>query len=143
MTNIKPIFDHTKRKPVVAALVSGSGTNLQAICKMQKELEGSGKKQYAEINLVFTNVPACGGTEIANTYNIPVVSLSSKRFSETLDANPDDEELRTYFDAAAIVLIESVCIPDIIVLAGYRRKLSDLFYERYNNKIINLYPKNL
>jgi len=143
MTNIKPIFEHTNRKPVVAVLVSGSGTNLQAICRRQKELEDQGQLQYAEVKVVFTNVPGCGGTEIANTYNIPAVSLNSNRFFETLDSSPNDEELRGYFDAATIALIESVCTPDIIVLAGYRRKLSGLFYERYKNRIINLYPGDI
>ncbi len=143
MNNIKPLFEHTNHNMNIAVFVSGSGTNLRAICEKQKELEIKGEKQFGAVKIVFTNVPNCVGTEIAKEYKIPVVSLSSKRYSETLGISADDDELRKYFDAAAITLIESVCKPDLIVLAGYRRKLSSLFYESYENKIINLYPGDI
>ncbi|NIP30606.1 MAG: hypothetical protein GTN99_10870, partial [Candidatus Dadabacteria bacterium] len=80
---------------------------------------------------------------IAGEYDIPVIALSSKKFSKALNLKPDDEELRKYFDAAVISLIESICTPDLIVLAGYRRKLSSLFYKKYKNKIVNLYPGDI
>ena len=143
MNNIKPIFEHTNQNMNIAVFVSGSGTNLKAICEKQKELENKGEEQFGEVKVVFTNVPDCVGTEIAKEYDVPVVSLSSKTFSETLNLSPDSEELRKYYDAAAISLIESICEPDLIVLAGYRRKLSCLFYEHYKNKIINLYPGDI
>jgi len=123
MNNIKPIFKHSNRQMNIAVFVSGSGTNLKAICVKQKELESKGEKQFGKVNIVFTNVPNCKGTEIAKEYNIPVLSLSSKIFSETLNLSPDNEELRKYFDAAAIALIESICKPDLIVLAGFRPEL--------------------
>ena len=143
MNNIKPLFEHTNRHMNIAVFVSGSGTNLRGICDKQKELEIKGEKQFGAVKVVFTNVPNCVGTEIAKEYKISVVSLSSKRFSENLNLNTDSEDLRRYFDAAAITLIESICEPDLIVLAGYRRKLSSLFYESYENKIINLYPGDI
>ena len=143
MNNIKPLFEHTNRHMNIAVFVSGSGTNLRAICDKQKELENKGEKQFGAVKIVFTNVPNCVGTEIAKEYKIPVVSLSSKRFSENLNLNADSEELRRHFDAATITAVESICKPDLIVLAGYRRKLSSLFYESYKNKIINLYPGDI
>ncbi|NIP39742.1 MAG: hypothetical protein GWM89_11980 [Candidatus Dadabacteria bacterium] len=124
----------------IAVFVSGSGTNFRALYEYQRKLEDSGNKPRASIKVVFTNVPDCAGVQIAKDNNIPVVSLSSKRFSQLLNTSPDNEELRKHYDAAVISLIESVCEPDLIVLAGYRRKLSSLFYEKYKNKIINLYP---
>ena len=143
MNNIKPLFEHTNRHMNIAVFVSGSGTNLRAICDKQKELENKGEKQFGAVKIVFTNVPNCVGTEIAKEYKIPVVSLSSKRFSENLNLNADSKELRRHFDAATIKAVESICKPDLIVLAGYRRKLSSLFYESYKNKIINLYPGDI
>ena len=84
--------------------------------------------------------PAFSGS---GRWQIPVVSLSSKRFSENLNLNADSKELRRHFDAATIKAVESICKPDLIVLAGYRRKLSSLFHESYENKIINLYPGDI
>jgi phosphoribosylglycinamide formyltransferase-1 len=127
----------------IVVFVSGSGTNLRAICEKQKELENQGEKQLGAVKVVFTNTPNCGGAEIAKQYKIPVVSLSSKKFSEVLNLSADNQELRKYFDAATITAVESICKPDLIVLAGYRRKLSSLFYENYKNKIINLYPGDI
>ena len=67
----------------------------------------------------------------------------SKKFFEVLDKEPNDEEVRDYYDAAAIVNIEEVCDPDLIVLAGYRRRLGSPFHRRFKNKIINLYPGDI
>ncbi len=143
MNNIKPIYEHSNRQMEVAVFISGSGTNLNALCDKENKLLNEGKEIPASIKTVFTNVPDCKGTEIAKDYDIPVVSLSSKKFFESLDKEPDDKDLRKYYDAAVISLIENVCSPDLIVLAGYRRKLSTIFYEHYKNKIINLYPGNI
>ncbi|HSG30082.1 MAG TPA: formyltransferase family protein [Thermodesulfobacteriota bacterium] len=143
MNNIKPIFEHSNRPMNIAVFISGSGTNLKALCKYQKALEDSGIVPSANIKCVFTNVPDCKGSKIAKGYDIPVVSLSSKKFFESLYKEPDDADSRKYYDAAVISLIENVCSPDLIVLAGYRRKLSTLFYEHYKNKIINLYPGDI
>ncbi len=143
MNNIKPLFEHTNRHMNISVFVSGSGKKMIAICDKKKELENKGEKQFGAVKIVFTNVPNCVGTEIAKEYKIPVVSLSSKRFSENINLKADSEELRIHFDAATIKAVESICKPDLIVLAGYRRKLSSLFYDSYENKIINLYPGDI
>ena len=124
----------------VAVFLSGSGTNFLAIYEEQKRLEKEGEKNYGRIDVVFTNVPNCRGAQIAQEYGIPVASLSSKKFFETLEKHPDDEEVRDYYDAAVISTIEDISTPDIIVLAGYRRRLGKLFLDTYRNKVINLYP---
>ena len=45
-----------------------------------------------------------------------------------------DVEGRKYYDACALTLIEQVCSPDLIVLAGFRRRLSGIFFNIYRNK---------
>ena len=127
----------------VAALVSGTGTNLVALYEEQRRLEKSGEKNYGRIEVVFTNVPNCKGAERAKEFGIPVVSLSSKSFFDILQKNPDNNEAREFYDAGAITLIEEVCKPDLVVLAGYRRRLGSIFIGRYEHRILNIYPGDI
>lgn len=143
MNNIKPIFQPSNRLMKVVVFTSGSGTNLDAICNKEKELINKNKTPYGNIYLVFTNVPDCKAVQVAKKYNKNVISLSSKIFFENLNKNPDDERYRKYYDNAVITLIEQICTPDLIVLAGFRRKLGELFYDKFKNKIINLYPGDI
>jgi len=127
----------------VAVFLSGSGTNFIAIHEEQKRLQKKGEKNYGSIDLVFTNVPNCRGAQLAHEYGIPVADFSSKKFFEIIEKHPDDEQARDYYDAAVIATIEEFCEPDIIVLAGYRRRLSSRFLNRYQNRIVNLYPGDI
>ncbi|MER3447053.1 MAG: hypothetical protein C4291_09510 [Candidatus Dadabacteria bacterium] len=140
MKEIKLIYKPDNNPMSVAVFVSGSGTNLRALYEEQKRLEESGNKSYGKIRLVFTNAPNCIGAEVAKGFRIPVISLSSKSYFEILQKGADDNEARDYYDSAAIALIEEICVPDLIVLAGYRRRLGGLFINRYRDRIINLYP---
>lgn len=140
---IELIYNPTNKPMSVAVLLSGSGTNFIAIHGEQKRLEKMGEKNYGKIDVVFTNVPNCKGSQLAEEYGIPVVNLSSKKFFELLDSDPNDEEIRDYYDASVISQIESVCSPDLIVLAGYRRRLGSMFLNRYKNKVLNLYPGDI
>ena len=135
-----PLFVPTDKPMSVAVFISGLGTNFEAIWKEQKLLEKSENNNYAKIDTVFTNVPNCTGAIKAKECEVSVLSLSSKSFFNLINKNPDDTETRKYYDASVVSLIEQVCSPDLIVLAGYRRKLSEVFFDKYENKIINLYP---
>ncbi len=140
MREIKLIYKPDNDPMDVAVFISGSGTNLRALYEEQRRLEELGDKSYGKIRVVFTNVPNCMGVEIAKGFRIPVISLNSKSYFEILQKSTDDDEAREYYDSAAIALIEEICIPDLIVLAGYRRRLGSLFINRYKDRIINLYP---
>ncbi|MEM4658772.1 MAG: formyltransferase family protein [Candidatus Methanosuratincola sp.] len=124
----------------VAVLISGSGSNMLALLAEQRRLEAERCPHRGSIECVFTNVPHCTGAERARELGLCVVSLSSKRFFDILGREPDNEELRDYYDAAAFSLIEAVTEPDLIVLAGYRRRLGETVMKRYKNRILNLYP---
>jgi len=140
---IKPIFMPAGKPMSVAVFLSGTGTNFIAISEEIRRLRESGQEPGVTIDAVFTNVPGCKGAERAGEYGIPVLSLSSKRFMEALNRDPNDEEAREYYDAAVVALLESVCEPDLIVLAGYRRRLGSLFLSRYKDRVINLYPGDI
>jgi phosphoribosylglycinamide formyltransferase 1 len=143
MSDIELIYNPNDSAMKVAVLVSGSGTNFLAIYDEQLRLEKSGEKNYGKIEVVFTNVPNCKGAEKARDLGIPVLSLSSKSFFEILNKDPDNNEARDFYDAATISLIESICKPDIVVLAGYRRRIGGLFLSHYKNRIVNLYPGDI
>jgi phosphoribosylglycinamide formyltransferase 1 len=143
MSDIEFIYNPNDSAMKVAVLVSGSGTNFLAIHDEQLRLEKSGEKNYGKIEVVFTNVPNCKGAEKAKDLGIPVLSLSSKSFFEILNTNPDNNEARDFYDAATITLIEGICKPDIVALAGYRRRIGGLFLSHYKNRIVNLYPGDI
>lgn len=143
MDQLELIYKPNEDTMKVAVLLSGSGTNFLAIYDEQLRLAKSGKKDHGKIEVVFTNVPACEGADKARELGVPVVSLRSTSFFQILDKNQGDDEVRDYFDAATISLIEEVCKPDLVVLAGYRRRIGSLFLSRYKNRILNLYPGDI
>lgn len=141
--DIELIYNPGDEPMSVAVLLSGSGTNFLEIYEEQKQLQEKGEKNFGRIDVVFTNVPNCIGAQIAEEYGITVVELSSKKYFELVGKDPDDEQARAYYDAAVIQMIEQVCAPEIIVLAGYRRRLSQIFLDRYKNRVLNLYPGDI
>lgn len=140
---IELIYKPSEGPMSIAVFLSGSGTNFIAIHEEQRRLEKAGETLYGRIDAVFTNAPRCKGAQRAEEFGIPVLSLSSNRYFNTLEKSADDDEARDYFDAAAITMIEQVCSPDIIVLAGYRRRLGSMLLKRYKNRVINLYPGDI
>lgn len=143
MRDIELIHDPKDGAMKIAILVSGSGTNFSAIYDEQLRLERLGEANYGNVEVVFTNVPNCYGAAKARDLGVPVVSLTSKSFFEILNRNPKDDGLRDYYDAATISLIEGVCKPNIVVLAGYRRRLGGLFLRHYRNRVVNLFPGDI
>jgi phosphoribosylglycinamide formyltransferase-1 len=140
---IEPIFSPARSPMSVAVFISGSGTNFVSIYQEQKRLEREGNNIYGRIDAVFTNVPQCAGAAKAREAGIPVISLSSKLYFSSIGKNPDDDVARDYYDAAVIALLEDICKPDLIVLAGYRRRLGGALLGRYDNRVVNLYPGDI
>ncbi|MBR4795897.1 MAG: phosphoribosylglycinamide formyltransferase [Lachnospiraceae bacterium] len=108
----------------IAVLVSGGGTNLQAIM----DAIDSGKITNTEISFVFSNNKKAYALERAAKKNIPTVSLSRK----------DYDSVESY-DAAMLKEFNSRKI-DLIVLAGFLHNLSAEFTENYKGRIINIHP---
>lgn len=138
-----PIYKNSDRVMSVAVFLSGSGTNFDAIYSEQLKKENDGDTNYGRVDTVFTNVPGCEGIRKASGRGIPALSLSSSSYFDHIGEDPSSSEHRKFYDAAVITLIEQVCDPDLIVLAGYRRKLSGLFYQKFKNRIINMYPGDI
>jgi phosphoribosylglycinamide formyltransferase-1 len=108
----------------VAVLVSGGGTNLQAILDAQN----AGKIPHAHVTLVVSNNPGAYALTRASNQGI-----------ETLVLSRTDYPAQSDFEAALISAIEEKKI-DLIVLAGFMRILSANFTSRYPERILNVHP---
>lgn len=109
------------RKAKIAVLVSGGGTNLQALI----DAEQSGIIQNGKIELVISNKPDAYALERA-----------AKAGIETLVVEKKDG---TDFEQKMIDALEKRGI-DIIVLAGFMLILSERFTSRYPKRILNVHP---
>lgn len=102
----------------VAVLVSGGGTNLQAIIDNWQ----AGKLPHANLELVVSNRSKAYGLERGKAAGIESVFLAKDNFEENLIALFDEHNI------------------DIIVLAGFLKILSEDFVKRYPERIINVHP---
>ena len=107
-------------------LISGSGSNLQAIIDAIE----TGKLK-ARIAAVISNRPDAFGLQRARDHGINAIALDHKQFDSR---ESFDEQLQQEIDAHA---------PDIIVLAGYMRILSESFIEHFAPNMLNIHPSLL
>lgn len=108
----------------VAVLVSGGGTNLQAIIDSMAE----GKITNAEIVTVISNNKTAYALERAQKASIPAKCVS-----------PKDYETRELFNKALLETVEESGA-DLIVLAGFLVVIPQEMIEKYRNRIINVHP---
>lgn len=137
---ITSLYSDTGRPMKILVLASGRGTNFEKIHSKQMEFEQNGQINYGTIEHVFLNDPAAPVLAKAEALKIETSSISSEKFFADIGKPPSDEGGRILYDSAVVSLIEEVFEPDLVVLAGYRRRLSRLFTERFANRIVNLYP---
>ena len=108
----------------IAVLVSGSGTNLQAIIDRIED----GTVKNAAIQIVISNNPKAYALERARQHDIKAVCISPKQF-----------ESRDAFNHALLDEINRANV-DLIVLAGFMVVVPAMIIEKYRNKIINIHP---
>ncbi len=110
----------------IVVLISGSGSNLQAI------MDGiAGGRIDGRISAVISNRPAVFGLERAAQAGIHTEILDHKAFAG-----------REQFDAAMMELIDSHQ-PDLVVLAGFMRILTPEFVRHYRGRLLNIHPSLL
>lgn len=135
-----PVFRRTNNnRMTIGIFLSGSGTNFDAIVRYIK----NNKIIDATIEFVFSNIPNCPGIKNAENQGFTTFSLSSRDFFAKLGKPPDDVESRKDYDMEVLNILSEFIETDIIVLAGYRRKFSHIFYSTFNNRIINMYPGDI
>ncbi|WP_137939419.1 phosphoribosylglycinamide formyltransferase [Chitinivorax sp. B] len=106
----------------IVMLISGRGSNMQAILDA---------KPPVEFAAVIANKADAGGLAIASAHGIPTAVLSHKDFDS-----------RERFDTALAQLIDTFQ-PDLVVLAGFMRILSEGFVRHYEGRMINIHPSLL
>ena len=108
----------------VAVLVSGGGTNLQAI------IDGieNGSITNAKIDVVISNNKNAYALERARKHNTEAVCVSPKDY-------PD----RAAFNQAFLKKLDSYAV-DLVVLAGFLVVIPEMMIKKYENRIINIHP---
>ena len=102
----------------VAVLISGGGTNLQAII----DRSAAGELPHAELALVVSSSKNAGGLDRAERAGIKHIYIGKENFEQELIKLLEEHEI------------------DIIVLAGFLKILSSDFVSRYPDRIINVHP---
>ncbi|NPU93823.1 MAG: phosphoribosylglycinamide formyltransferase [Gammaproteobacteria bacterium] len=110
----------------IVVLISGSGTNLQAIIDAVERGEINGR-----IAAVISNRPDAKGLERAQQHGLHTVVIDHRTFSG-----------RDTFDAALQATIEQFQ-PALVVLAGFMRILTDGFVQHFSGRLLNIHPSLL
>ncbi|MEX2469372.1 MAG: phosphoribosylglycinamide formyltransferase [Pseudohongiellaceae bacterium] len=108
----------------IVALISGTGTNLQAL------IDASMHANF-KITSVISNNPDAYGLQRAARDDIPTLVVDNRNFKK-----------RKEFDLALQEVIDEIN-PDLIVLAGFMRILGDEFVQHFAGRIINIHPSLL
>jgi len=115
----------TAKKPRAAVLISGNGSNLQAIIDAVAE-----KRLDLELSLVISNHADAYGIQRAQRAGI------ATRVIEPVNNN------RREYDAKLEQCLQQAQI-DLVILAGFLRILSDEFVQRFAGRLINIHPSLL
>ena len=110
----------------IAVLISGNGSNLEAIINACKDniINGS-------VDIVISNNPDAYGIQRAKNHSLDYKIINNNKF-----------ETREDFDRALVEELK-YSNPDLIVLAGFMRILTPVVIEAFKNKIINIHPSLL
>ena len=110
----------------IAVLISGNGSNLEAIITACKDniINGS-------VDIVISNNPDAYGIQRAKNHSLDYKIIDNNKF-----------ETREDFDRALVEELK-YSNPDLIVLAGFMRILTPVVIEAFKNKIINIHPSLL
>ena len=111
---------------VLGVLISGRGSNLQAI--LDAVATGS---LNAQVGIVLSNVASAPGLEHAKQAGVPTVVLSHNEFSS-----------REEFDHRIIEILRHHKV-DLVCLAGFMRLLSPVLLRAYPERILNIHPSLL
>ncbi|MDD7806000.1 MAG: phosphoribosylglycinamide formyltransferase [Endozoicomonas sp. (ex Botrylloides leachii)] len=113
-----------KKNNRVVVLLSGNGSNLQALLNQQSSYS-------YRITGVISNRPDAFGLQRAKQASIPAFAIDHTTYAS-----------REKYDQCLIQHIDSF-EPDLVVLAGYMRILSAAFVSHYQHRLINIHPSLL
>jgi phosphoribosylglycinamide formyltransferase-1 len=111
------------RKPAIGVLISGRGSNLQAIIDATRD-----GRLDATVAVVISNRAGAFGLERARAAGIETLVLDHRGFPSRSD-----------YDAAVVAALRERNVA-LVCLAGFMRLLSPLFVEAFPNRILNIHP---
>ena len=114
-------------KPRVGVLISGRGSNMEALIKAAKAPDFP-----AEIVLVLSNKPEAPGLEIARALGVAAEAAPAKPFGKDREAH--ERALDARLRAAGV---------EIVCLAGYMRLLTPYLVNRWAGRMLNIHPSLL
>ncbi len=114
----------SERKARIAVLVSGGGTNLQAIL----DAENRGEIPHGEVTLVISDRAGAYALERAGKAGIPAAEINKKACGS-----------QDVFEKQLIAALEENRT-DLIVLAGFLSILTENFTSKYTRRILNVHP---
>jgi phosphoribosylglycinamide formyltransferase-1 len=110
----------------IAVLVSGSGTNLQAILDAEARGELGGT-----VRLVVSNVAGVKALDRAQRAGVPANVLSHKGYAS-----------REAYDAALVALLREARV-ELVALAGFMRIVTATFLDAFPARVVNIHPSLL
>jgi phosphoribosylglycinamide formyltransferase-1 len=108
---------------ILGVLVSGSGSNLQAI--LDAIANGTLK---TKVGVVVSNVPTAKALERAQKAGVPTVVVDHKAFSD-----------REAFDAKVVSVLKEHGV-ECVVLAGFMRLVTRVLLDAYRHRVVNIHP---
>jgi phosphoribosylglycinamide formyltransferase-1 len=111
----------------VGVLVSGSGTNLQAILDAERE----GRLGPARVRIVISNVAGARALERAERAGVPARVLSHKEYAS-----------REAYDDALVATLREAHV-EIVALAGFMRLVTPRLLDAFPGKVLNIHPSLL
>ena len=106
----------------IGVLVSGSGTNLQAI------IDAAADGLPVEVVKVVSSRPDAYGIERAQAAGIPVLVMNREKYADPQAA-----------DAEIVAALEEAGA-EYVVMAGYMRKVTSVMLDAFPNRVLNLHP---
>lgn len=106
----------------IGVLLSGSGTNLQAI------IDSIAEGLPTDIVLVVSSRPDAYGIERARAAGIPTLVMNREKYADVLAA--DAQVVEALREAGA----------EYVVMAGYMRKVTSVMLDAFPNRVLNLHP---
>ena len=106
----------------IGVLLSGSGTNLQAI------IDAIAEGLPTDIVLVVSSRPDAYGIERAHAAGIPTLVMNREKYADVLAA--DVQIVEALQEAGA----------EYVVMAGYMRKVTSVMLDSFPNRVLNLHP---
>ncbi len=110
----------------IVILISGRGSNMEAIVKACSQ-----EQWPAQVAAVVSNKATASGLQFAADQGVPTAVLDHKQFDS-----------REAFDAELAKVIDGFA-PDVVVLAGFMRILSEGFVRHYEGRLLNIHPSLL